>query len=137
MCSGGLLPWIHFPPFWTYSVLVEADSMDCNTQAFLPSDYQLGSGMMVKKDMVFLAPFSPLLLTVLAGAVFVPVPGPVNSSSHFALGTLFPFFTPSGPGEVMASCCSWSLGNSPSLVRFRKILPAPLQTVFFTEIFFV
>lgn len=79
--------------------------MDCSTPPLLPFDFQLGSDRMEEIDMVFLAPLLPVLIMVLAGAAFVPAPASVNSSFRLALETPFPFLTPSGPGEVMASCC--------------------------------
>lgn len=79
--------------------------MGCNTPPLLPSDFQLGSGRMEEIDTIFLAPLLPFLIMVLAVAAVVPAPASVNSSFRLALETLFLFLTPSGPGEVMASCC--------------------------------
>lgn len=92
-------------PCLTCAVLQEADSMDCSTLPCLLSDFQLGSSRMEELEMVFSALLFPFLIMGLAVAAFVPTPTPVNCSFHLALGTLSPFLTSSGPGEVMASCC--------------------------------
>lgn len=76
-------------------MLQEADSMDCNPQASLHSDFQLGLGKMEETGIIVLTQVFPFFIMILAVAAFVATPAPTPSGSHLALETQLPFLTPS------------------------------------------